>query len=179
MVEKASLEFTLRKFDEIRNYLTDETKHNELMSGKYKKTCKCLNYVENLLILVSAITDCVSISPFSSLVDIDGSIMSSAVGINIFAIIAGIKKYKSIIKKKKKKHDKIGLLGKDELNTIEFRIYKFLIDSYFSHDKFASVNNILREYGEMKEEIKNPETSSEYTIWKWLIQAEKRIKEMV
>ena len=53
---------------------------------------------------------------------------------------------------------------KDELNTIEFRIYKFLIDSYFSHDKFASVNNILREYGEMKEEIKNPETSSEYTI---------------
>ena len=92
MVEKASLEFTLRKFDEIRNYLTDETKHNDLMSGKYKKTCKCLNYVENLLILVSAITDCVSISPFSSLVDIDGSIMSSAVGINIFAIIAGIKK---------------------------------------------------------------------------------------
>ena len=125
-----------------------------------------------MLILSSRIIGCVSISAFVSLVDINVGITSSSVGINICAIIAGIKKYKSIIKKKKKKHDKIGLLGKDELNTIEFRIYKFLIDSYFSHDKFASVNNILREYGEMKEEIKNPETSSEYTIWKWLIQAE-------
>ena len=27
-----------------------------------------------------------------------------------------------------------------------------------------SVNNVLREYNEMKEEIKNPETSVEYTI---------------
>ena len=31
----------------------------------------------------------------------------------------GIKKYKSIIKKKEKKHDKLVLLGKDKLNTIE------------------------------------------------------------
>ena len=27
-----------------------------------------------------------------------------------------------------------------------------------------SVNNVLKEYNEMKEEIKNPETSVEYTI---------------
>ena len=30
-----------------------------------------------------------------------------------------------------------------------------LIDSYIGHDEFALVNNILREYGEMKEPIKN------------------------
>ena len=30
-----------------------------------------------------------------------------------------------------------------------------LIDSYISHDKFVSVNNVLREYNEMKEEMKN------------------------
>ena len=28
------------------------------------------------------------------------------------------------------------------------------MDSYFSHDEFVSVNNVLREYDEMKEEIK-------------------------
>ena len=48
------------------------------------------------------------------------SITSSAVGINIFSIFAGIKWYKSIIKKKKKKHDEIVLLGNDRLNTIKF-----------------------------------------------------------
>ena len=33
---------------------------------------------------------------------------------------------------------------------------KALIDSYISHDEFVSVNNVLREYNEMKEENKNP-----------------------
>ena len=66
--------------------------------------------------------------------------------------------------KKKKKEDKTFLLGKDRLNTIEFLISKALIDSYISHDEFVSENNLLREYVEMKEEIKNPETSVEYTI---------------
>ena len=38
MVEEASLEFRLRKIDETRNYLSDEIKHNNLMSEKYKQT---------------------------------------------------------------------------------------------------------------------------------------------
>ena len=67
---------------------------------------------------------------------------------------AGIKKYKSIIKKKKKKYDKIVLLGQDKLNAIEVLIPKTLINSYISHDEFGSVNNVLREYNEIKEEIK-------------------------
>ena len=50
------------------------------------------------------------------------------------------------------------MLGKDKLNTIEVLISKFLIDSYISHDELVSVNNGLREYDEMKEEIKNRET---------------------
>ena len=74
--------------------------------------------------------------------------------IKIFAITAGIKKYKSIVKKKKKKHDKRVLFRKDKLNNIEVLISKALIDSYISHDEFVSVNNVLREYYEMKEEIK-------------------------
>ena len=68
MDEEASLESRLRKIDETRNYLLEEIKHNDLMSEKYKKTCKYLNYVEHLLILVSTVTGCVSISAFTSLV---------------------------------------------------------------------------------------------------------------
>ena len=72
------------------------------------------------------------------------------------------KKYKSMIQKKSKKHDKIVLLGKDKLNASEVLISKALIDSYISHDEFVLVNNMLREYNEKKSEIKIPETSVEY-----------------
>ena len=77
MVEEASLEFRLRKINETRNYLLDEIKHNGLMSDKYKKTCRYLNYVEHLLILISTITGCVAIYAFASLVDILVGITSS------------------------------------------------------------------------------------------------------
>ena len=99
-----------------------------------------------MLVLVSTVTGCVSISVFASLVGVPVGITSSAIGIKTQAITAGIKKYKSNIKKKKKKHDKIVLLGKTKLCTIEVLISKALIDSYISHDEFVSVNNKLREY---------------------------------
>ena len=53
------------KIDETRNYLLNEIKHNDLKSEKYKKTCKYLNYGENVLILSSTVVGCVSISAFS------------------------------------------------------------------------------------------------------------------
>ena len=82
------------------------------MSENYNKTCKYLNYVEYLLTLVSTVTDCVSISAFASSVCVPVRITSSPVGLNICAITWGTKKYTSITKKKKKKHDEIVLLRK-------------------------------------------------------------------
>ena len=62
MKEKASIDFRLRKVDERRSCLLDKKK--DLMSEKYKKTCRYLSFVEHLLILVSKITGCVSTSAF-------------------------------------------------------------------------------------------------------------------
>ena len=53
---------------------------------------------------------------------------------------------------------------KDKLNAIEVLISQALIDSYISHDEHVSVNNILKEYNEIKEDIKYPQTSVEYII---------------
>ena len=92
---------------------------------------------------------------FASLIRITRGITSSAIELKICAITAGIKKYKSIIKKKKKKHDQIVLLAKPKLNSIEVLISKSLIDSNISLDEFFLINNVLKDYGEMKEEIKN------------------------
>ena len=114
-----------------------------------------MNYTEHLLILISTVTGGVSISAFASLVGIPIRITSSAIGLEICAITAGIKKYKSIIKKKKKKHDKIVLFAQSKLNSIEVLISKALVDSNISHDKFVLIDNLLKEFYDMKEEIKN------------------------
>ena len=50
----------------------------------------------------------------------------------------------------------------EKLNVVEVLISK-AFDSYISHDEFVSAN-VLREYNKMKD-IKNPETSVEYTTY--------------
>ena len=69
-----------------------------MTNKKHKKTFKYLSSTRHLLILTST-------------VGIPVGITSSAVWIKNCAVTAGTKKYKSIIKKKRKKHDKIVLLG--------------------------------------------------------------------
>ena len=76
------------------------------MSRKHKNVCTTLNYIENFLILASAINGRVSIWAFASLIGIPVEIISSAIGLKIFVVTAGIKKDKSIIKKRKKKQIK-------------------------------------------------------------------------
>ena len=51
-------------------------------------------------------------------------------------------------------HDKIALLGKDNLNTIEVLIFKAIINLCIVHEEFVSANNVLREYNEIKESNK-------------------------
>ena len=148
-------EFRLKDIDGTRNYFLEEIGKNELMSRKHKRVCTTLNYIEHFLILASTITECISIPAFTSLIGILIGITSSAIGLKICAIIVGIKKYKSIIKKKKQKHGKIVLLGKSKSNSIEFLISKALIDSNISDYEFFLINNVLKEYDNMKEEIKD------------------------
>ena len=125
------------------------------MRKKHKNVCRVPNYIDHLLIVISPLSGCVSISAFASLVEIPIGIASSAIGLKICVITVAIKKYKSIIKKKRKKHDKIVLLAKSKLNNIEVLISKALIDSNTSHDEFVSKNNVFKEFYDMIEEIKD------------------------
>ena len=47
------------------------------------------------------------------------------------------------------------MLAKSKLNDIAVLISKALIDSNISHDEFVLINNVLREFYDMKEEIRN------------------------
>ena len=86
-------------------------------------------------------------------------ITSSAIRLKTCAISAGIKTYKSMINKKKKKHEKIVLLAKSKLYRIEVLTPRALIDSNISYDEFLLINNVLndedKENDEMEEKKKN------------------------
>ena len=125
------------------------------MSKKHKKACRVLNYINHSLTTICTITGCLSISPFPSLFDIPIEMTSSSTGLPICFITARIKKYKSMIKKKRKKHDKIVLLAKSKLSNIEVLISKTFIDSNICHAKFVLTSNALKEFFNMKKEIKN------------------------
>ena len=63
--------------------------------------------------------------------------------------------YQSIIKKKKKKHGKIVLLAKSELNRIEVSVSKVLLDSDISYNEFVLTNSLLKEFFKTEEEIED------------------------
>ena len=93
--ENVSQEFRLKNIDETKNCLIEEINQNGLMSKKHKEVDSVWNCIECLLILISPVTVCVSaISAFASLVGIPIGITSSAVGLKICVITAGVKKYK-------------------------------------------------------------------------------------
>ena len=98
----ASLEFRLRKTNQTKNCLSEEIKHNDLMSEKYKKRFKYLNHVKHLLILVSTVTGCTSISAFSSLVCVPVGITSPAVGIKICESLQELKSISQLQRRRRK-----------------------------------------------------------------------------
>ena len=88
------------------------------MNKNHKNVGRILNYNEPFVILISTVTRFVFISAFASLAGVWVGIVNSAMGLKICAITAGIKKYKSIVKKKED-HDKMVLLTKSKLNSLE------------------------------------------------------------
>ena len=152
--ENRSPKFRLRNINDTTNYFLEEIKHNELMSRKDKKESTTLNYI-HFLFLISAIKECISISDFTSLIGNPIWITSSVIGLKLCQITAGIKKYQSIFNKEKKKVDKIPLVAKFKLNTLGVLISKTSINSFIIHDEIILINNLLKEYDEMREEIKN------------------------
>ena len=56
------------------------------MRKKHKNFCRVLNYIEHVLILVSAVTGCISISALASLVGIPVGSASFPVGLIICAM---------------------------------------------------------------------------------------------
>ena len=98
---------------------------------------------------------------FHYLVGIPIGISSFSIGLKMFAITAKIKKFMPIIKKR---DEKIVLVAKPKLNSIEVLISKALINSNIIHDEKVLINNMLKEFYDMKEEIKNSNNKYKFKL---------------
>ena len=81
----------------------------------------------------------------------------------IFSVTSGIAKtLLNITRNKKKKHDKILMLAKSKLNSIETLISQALIDMDISHEEFVTILKEKDKYEKMKENLRSE--NEEYKI---------------
>ena len=112
------------------------------------------DYIDKILIILSATTGGVSIFSFTSVIGAPVRISSASFTL-VFSLTTGIiKKLLSTTRKKKKKHDQILMLAKSKFNSIETLISQVLNDMEISHEEFITIFKEKDRYEKMKENIR-------------------------
>ena len=138
------------KITEIENYFHEEINQRKLRSKKLSKYVNAFEYVDKILIALSATSCGVSVILFTSVVGAPVGI-ASANFTSIFSLTTVIvKKLLSITRTKKKKLDKILMLAKSKLNSIEMLISQALIDMEISNEQFVTILKEKYKYEKMK-----------------------------
>ena len=146
--------FWLNKINEINNYFVAEVKERELISKTLSKYIASFEYVDKSLIVLSLTNSINSITSFVTVIAPLIGIESASFSLS-FSILTGIvKKLLKTRQNKNKKHNKIVMLARSKLNSIESKIYEALINNEISHEDFMILINKERNYREIKESIR-------------------------
>ena len=99
-------------------------------------------------------TGSISTAPFATIIGAPVGIMSASCSL-AFSITTGfVKKFLKTIRNKKKKHNKIVMLARSKLNSIESKISEALINNEISHEDFMTILNEEKKYQELTESIR-------------------------
>ena len=144
----------LNKINEIKDYFIAEIKERELMSKRLSKYIASFDYFDKSLIVLSVTTGSISIASFATVIGAPVGIVSASFTL-AFSISTGIiKKLLKTTRNKKKKHNKIVMLARSKLNSIESKISEALINNEISHEDFMMIINEEKKYRELKESIR-------------------------
>ena len=128
---------------------------------KLIKHVTAFDYIDKILIVLSATSSGVCIISSASVVGAPVGIASASFTL-IFSLTTGIiKKLLNITRNKKKKHDKILMLAKSKLNSIETLVSQALIDMEISHEEFNAIIREKQKYERMKENLRNASEKQE------------------
>ena len=110
--------------------------------------------MDKIFIVLLASFGTLSIASYASVVGTPAGIAGSSLTL-IFTIGTGISKsLLKVTKKRKKKYNKIIVLAKTKLNTIDTLLSSALNDSKISHEKFSNIITEANIYENIKENIK-------------------------
>ena len=153
--------FRLNEISKIENYFDSETNQRKLFSKKLSKYATAFDYIEKVLVVLSSTSGGVCIflpvSVVGAPVGIAGA--SSTLIVSLTAEIA--KKLLSITRNKDKKHDKILILAKSKLGSIETLVSQALTDTEISREEFVRILNEKDKYEKMKENVRSEKEKQE------------------
>ena len=131
----------LNKINEIKDYFEAEIKERELMSKRLRKYIASFDYFDKSLIILSVTTGSSSIALFTTVIGAPVGMVSTSISL-AFSIFTGtVKKLLKPTRNNKKKHNKIVMLARSDLNSIESKISEALIDNEISHEFFMAIIN--------------------------------------
>ena len=136
-IDRANLtdqkKFRQNEITKIENYVNSEINQRKTCSKKLSKYVTAFDYIDKILIVLSAAGGGVFIFLSVSVVGAPIGIAGASFTLFFSPTTEIIKKLLSITRNKKKKHDKILALAKSKLNIIETLVSEELVDIEISH----------------------------------------------
>ena len=131
--------FRLNEITKIENYFNQEINERKTCSKKLSKYFAAFDYIDKVLMVLSAKSGGVCIIFSVSVVGASTGTAAASFTL-IFSLATGlIKMLLSITRNKSKKQDKIIMLAKSKLNSIETLVSQALIDTEISNEKFITI----------------------------------------
>ena len=122
-----------------------------------KNLCKYIasfDYLDKSLIVLPVSIGSISIASFATAIGAPVGIMSASCSLAFLITKGFVKTFLKTIRNKKKKHNKIAMLARSKLNSIESKISEALINNEISHEDFVTIINEEKKYRKLKEKIK-------------------------
>ena len=164
-VDKTNLtdqtKFRLNEISKIENYFNSEISQRKSCSKKLSKQATVFDYIDKVLIILSARSDGVSIISSVSVVAPPVGIAGASFTLIIYLTTGIIKKQLCITRKKKNRHAKILMLAKSKLNSIQILVSQALIDMEISHEEFITILKEKGKYEKMKENVRSVSENQE------------------
>ena len=124
------------------------------MRKKLSKYIASFEYFDKSLIALSVTTGSISIASFANVIGAPVGIISASFSLACSIFTGIIKKLLETTRNKKKKHNKVLMLARIKLNSIESKISEALINNESSHEDFMTMINEEKKYRELNESIR-------------------------
>ena len=129
-------QFRLNKINEIKDCFIAEIKERELMSKRVRKCIACCDCFDKFLIVLTATSGSFSIASFATVIGTPVRIESAGLSLTFSLSTGLVKKLLKITCDKRKKDNKIIMLARSKLNSVESQVSGALINNEISHEVF-------------------------------------------